>query len=94
MGVTCVRQSAVRGADTDVVEELAVASRPSDLHDAGRHDGHLVEPDAAVDLEGAADALERRRVAARLRQTIRVSGRTVRAYDRRDVSVYDASQSL
>lgn len=54
------------GGSTDVVEEFAELGGPSDLHDARRDGDGLVVPDAAVDLEGAADALEGRGVAARL----------------------------
>ena len=55
--------------ETHVVEELAVLGCPADLHDAGRADPHLPVPRAGVHGEGAADALERGRVAAGLKRT-------------------------
>ena len=52
-----------------MVEEFAVFCGEADLHDTGCDDEHFVVPHARVDLERAANALERRHVTARL-QTI------------------------
>lgn len=48
-----------------VAQKVRVLGRPTDLHDAGCDDEHLVVPAALVHLERTPDALERVRVAAR-----------------------------
>lgn len=60
------REFVVADAVALVAEERRVLGGPADLHDAGRHDQHLVVPAAGGHLERAAHTLERVRVAARL----------------------------
>ena len=55
--------------NTHIIEEFAVFGRPSDLHNAGCDDHHLIIPDTAVHLECTTHTFKRRSITPGLQKS-------------------------